>query len=253
MNFKELHKQEKPILICNVWDVVSAKAAVNLGYQVIGTSSGAIASMLGYEDGEEMSFSELEYIVKRISQSVKLPLSVDLEAGYSRNPDEIVTHIQSLSDLGVVGINIEDSLVENGNRTLLDADIFEKILNEVCSKLKNKGIEMYVNVRTDTFLLGCSNPVKETVTRAKKYQAAGADGLFVPCIVQEEDIQNLTKEIPLPLNVMCMPELPDFERLHNLGVKRISMGNFVFNKMEQQVKKELQHIQQSNSFTSLFA
>ena len=253
MNFKKLHKQENPILICNIWDVPSAKAASDLNYQAIGTSSGAIASMLGYEDGEEMSFAELEYIVQRIRANVNLPLTVDLEAGYSRNPDEIVAHIKRLSALGVVGINIEDSLVKNKKRVLLASDTFGKLLQEICSKLKNQGIEMYINVRTDTFLLGCPNPVEETIIRSKQYHAVGADGLFVPCLVKENDITAIVKEINLPLNVMCMPDLSDFKTLHNLGVKRISMGNFVLNKVEQQVKNELQSIQQSNSFKSLFA
>ncbi len=52
MNFKELHKNETPLIICNVWDVSSAKAAEAAGFQAIATSSGAIASMLGYRDGE---------------------------------------------------------------------------------------------------------------------------------------------------------------------------------------------------------
>lgn len=96
MNFKALHQQDSPILICNIWDVISAKAAQNLSFQAIGTSSGAIASMLGYNDGEEISFRELEYIVERITKSVNLPLTVDLEAGYSRNPEEIAGNIIEL-------------------------------------------------------------------------------------------------------------------------------------------------------------
>ena len=105
MNFNYLHEQGAPLLIGNVWDVVSAKAAQKTGYQAIGTSSGAIAAMLGYRDGEEMSFSELEYIVQRILKSVAMPLTVDLEAGYSRNPAKIAAYIMRLADLGVVGVN----------------------------------------------------------------------------------------------------------------------------------------------------
>lgn len=67
MTFNELHQQEEPLIICNVWDVASAKVAKKLGFQAIGTSSAAIASLLGYEDGEHMSFDELNYLVKRIT------------------------------------------------------------------------------------------------------------------------------------------------------------------------------------------
>lgn len=111
MNFKKLHSQDSPVLICNVWDVPSARIAEKLGFETMGTSSSAIAEMLGYEDGEQMQFSELEYIVQRIVSTVQLPLSVDLEAGYSRDPKKIANHIERLYKIGVVGINIEDSLV----------------------------------------------------------------------------------------------------------------------------------------------
>lgn len=249
MNFKKMDLQNKHILLCNVWDVPSAQAAEKNNYKAIGTSSGAIASMLGYEDGEEMSFSELEYIVGRIVASVKLPLSVDLEAGYSRDPDEIVSNIQKLVKLGVVGINIEDSLVINGKRELVDAEKFSELLRIICSKIDDS---VFINVRTDTFLLACPNPVEQTILRASIYKDAGADGLFVPCIVKASDIKAVIKEINLPLNVMCMPGLPEFQVLEELGVKRISMGNFVFNKMVDQLQIELGKIRNESSFSSLF-
>lgn len=52
MNFAELHNQYEPLLIANVWDVVSTVAAQKAGYQALGTSSAAIAATLGYEDGQ---------------------------------------------------------------------------------------------------------------------------------------------------------------------------------------------------------
>ncbi len=82
MSFKKLHEQRNPLVICNVWDVASVKTAEKLNFQAIGTSSAAIATMLGYEDGEQMSFSELTYIVKRIMKNTELPVTVDIEMGY---------------------------------------------------------------------------------------------------------------------------------------------------------------------------
>lgn len=251
MGFNGLHAQSSPLLICNVWDIVSAKAAEDLGFAAIGTSSGAIATMLGYEDGEEISFQELEYIVKRIVQSVDLPLTVDLEAGYGQHPTEIAENIIRLAALGVVGVNIEDSIVD-GKRYLLDADSFNDKLRAVCNILKQQKRELFINVRTDTFLLNLANPVEETIKRAIKYQKAGANGLFVPCIEKVEDIRAVVKGTTLPLNVMCMPSLPDFELVQDLGVKRISMGNFVFNKTSNLLKEELNRILINRSFKSLF-
>lgn len=251
MNFQELHQQKVPLLICNVWDVMSAKAAETSKFEAIGTSSGAIASMLGYRDGEEMSFQELIYIVNRIRQSTYLPLSVDLEAGYSRAPAVVVDHIRQLIDIGVVGVNIEDSLVE-GKRNMVDSDQFCKTLEAIGNLLSKQRQNIFINVRTDTFLLDLPNRVSETIIRAKKYQDAGAQGIFVPCIETAADIRKVITEIELPLNVMCMPKLPGFSDLASLGVQRISMGNFTFLKMKKSLEYTLKMIQKEKSFKNIF-
>ena len=251
MEFKDLHHENKPLLICNVWDVPSAALAEKLDFQAIGTSSSAIASILGYNDGEEMKFSEMEYLVERISSSSKLPLSVDLESGYDREPKEISENIKRLANLGVVGINIEDSVVVN-QRSLLNYNEFAQTLSEVRQLLEKANVNMFINVRTDTFLLGHPNVIVETKTRIKLYENAGADGIFTPCIEKKTDIEEIVSSTNLPINVMCMPNLPNFETLEKLGVKRISMGNFLFDKMYSGLEKITETVLTDNSFKSIF-
>ena len=255
-NFTEkiimLKNTSSPLLLCNVWDVTSAKKAEQLGYECIGTSSGAIANMLGYPDGEYMSFQELRYMVERIIKSVHIPLSVDLEAGYSRNAAEVAQHIKILRQLGVVGVNLEDSLVINHKRVLQNAQKFSDFLFQVIQQLSPFDKDFFINIRTDTFLLASANATKETIFRAALYKKAGAHGLFVPCIESAEDIQTIAQAIDLPLNVMCMPNLPDFEILKQCGVERISMGNFVFNRIKKHLAHELKTIQLQQSFQNLF-
>ena len=228
MNFKTLHQQEVPLLIANVWDVASAQVAQKLNFQAIGTSSGAIAAMFGFQDGEEITFQELEYVVKRIMDSTSLPLTVDLEAGYSRNTKQIATNICRLHDLGVVGINLEDSIIKNGKRIIVEADRFARMLEGLGRELAQSNCDIFVNVRTDTYLLRHNAPLYETIRRGKMYQNAGAHGLFVPFIEEKEAIEEVISKIKCTLNVMCTPKLPKFSLLKELGVKRISMGNFVF-------------------------
>lgn len=251
MNFKALHNQDKPLLIGNVWDVPSTKTAERLNFQAIGTSSSAIATLLGYNDGEEMEFSELEYFVKRIAVNSNLPLSVDLESGYGRKPKEIVNHIKRLAEIGVVGINIEDSIVHKV-RVLIDADDFAKTLTAIQEQLVNENIDIFLNVRTDTFMLLQGNVIEETTKRIQLYQNAGANGIFTPCIENKSDIEEIVKCTFLPINVMCMPNLPDFETLAELGVKRISMGNFLFDKMYGQFEETVQTVLSHQSFNSIF-
>lgn len=248
MNFKKLHKTEKPLLICNVWDVKSAKIAEKSGYKAIGTSSGAIATMLGYNDGEEMSFEELFYIVKRIKANTSLPLSVDFEAGYSRNLDQIIKNLNKLISIGITAINIEDSIVSN-ERKLVESDGFSILLKNIIQKTNN---QLFINVRTDTYLLNIQNKLEETLKRIKKYTDVGANGIFIPCITSEKDINIICQSTNTPINVMCMPELSDFENLYSLGVSRISMGNFVYNSIQNNLENKLTAIKKLQSFKNLF-
>lgn len=251
MTFNELHNQSTPLLICNVWDVPSAQVAESLGYKAIGTSSAAIATHLGYSDGESMSFQDLYQVVSRVLANTTLPLTVDIEAGYSRNFSEVYGYIQSLLDMGVVGINIEDSIVEE-ERKLVEASEFSKLIVYLKDRLKQDGRELFINVRTDTFLLSLPDTLEETEKRIKVYDEAGADGIFVPCITKEWEIQALVKKTNLPINVMCMPDLPDFNKLKDLGVKRISMGNCLFDKIISNLEINLSSIQNNQSFESVF-
>ena len=248
MDFNALHHQPQPLLVANVWDASSALAAEQAGYRALGTSSAAIAAMLGYDDGEGMCFDELLFIVTRIRAVTDLPLSVDLEAGYSDTTDGIANHIHRLAASGVVGINLEDSHVVNGVRQLDDAREFAdrlQLLRQMCSGI-------FLNVRTDTFLLNTQDALRETLSRGRRYAASGADGFFVPCMSRSEDIATIAREIALPLNVMCIPELADFATLAELGVRRISMGNFVHSAIQSKLIDLMHAIRSRQTFEGLF-
>ena len=181
MDFKALHQQQKPLLIGNVWDVNSTKVFEKLNFSAIATSSAAVAHILGYEDGEQLGFSELEYIVKRIISNTSLPVSVDIESGYGRDVSNVLENIERLFKLGVAGLNIEDSIMNNG-RKLVAADEFAAKLKTIKSHLVKKEINMFLNIRTDTFIIGVPDLLNETKKRIKLYEDAGADGIFVPCM-----------------------------------------------------------------------
>lgn len=167
MNFAELHNQHQPLLIANVWDAASAVAAQKAGYQVLGTSSAAIASNLGYEDGQGMPFNELFYLVTRIRAVSNLPLSVDMEAGYGDSTEEITANLKRLAQIGVSGVNLEDSRVVNGVRQLDDASDFSRNLRAVCNVLRSENYNLFLNIRTDTYLLGHESALQETLLRVR--------------------------------------------------------------------------------------
>lgn len=247
MTFSDLHQQPCPLLLANVWDASSAQAAEQAGYAALGTSSAAIAAQFGYADGEAMPFAHLLFIVERIRAVSDLPLSVDLEAGYGRSAEEIAQNIQQLIALGVVGINLEDSQVVNGRRSLVDPLLFAR---QFLVGLLPVGF--FFNIRTDTFLLGVDDALQETLWRGELYADHGANGLFVPGVKQDTDIITIAGQVALPLNVMAVPGLADIAALSRWGVRRISTGNFLHQAIQARLKTLLSGIQRKQVFEEIF-
>ena len=249
--FVALHKNEAPLLLGNIWDVNSAIILKNAGYKAIGTSSQAVAKSLGYEDGEQMPFDSLLQLARRVIEIVKIPFSVDMEGGYSRSTKEIIEKLEKLHETGVVGINLEDTVVHT-SRQLQDVEEFQKTISVIAEHISRNNLKMFLNIRTDGFLLNMPTALKETLTRIESYEKAGADGIFIPCITSKDDIKVVVSATDLPVNVMCMPGLPNFDDLKSLGVKRISTGPFLHSYANKKTEEILSKILLDNNFSSLF-
>ena len=217
--FYRLHHQSKPFILANVWNAKSAQIAEKSGFQAVATSSGAIAESLGYKDGEQIPFTELLYVVQRIAASISVPLSVDLERGYTDNAELLNDHIQKLLDLGVAGINIEDAQGE---------DIYLKKLAGIKNYLTHTKQQLFINARTDGFLQKLETPLETTLRRARLYQDAGADGLFVTGVPDIGTIKTIVSSTTLPVNVVGLPKIASVSALADAGVKRISMAVLLF-------------------------
>lgn len=229
--FRSLHHQDKPLLIANTWDAVSSKAAEKAGFQVIGTSSHAIANMLGYEDGEIIPFDEMFSVIQKIVKSTPLLVSADIESGYTDNPEELNRYAEQLADAGVLGVNIEDGLTNGSTRKLGEASVLAEKIKSVKSHLRSKGKDLFINARIDTYTTKHPDAIEETLKRIKLYEDAGADGFFVPLINEDSHIKAVLGTTRLPLNVFLKEGLKTYEEFAALGVHRISSGNGVHAKI----------------------
>jgi 2-methylisocitrate lyase-like PEP mutase family enzyme len=249
--FLQLHQQEQPLLLGNAWDITSAAAFERVGFKAIATSSSAVAQSMGYEDRENIPFELLLEIIKRMSRHIHVPFSVDMEAGYSRDIPGIIANIEKLYDLGVVGFNIEDSMITEPGK-LQTVENFQQIISSARDHLERKNMKMFINARTDAFLRKLPSPLLETIKRAKAYEEAGASGIFAPFVDDENDIKQIVQATKLPLNVLVMPSLPSFGKLAEWGVKRISMGGSIYRAVTASLEKTLRSIQTDQSFKTLF-
>ncbi len=83
--------------------------------------------------------------------------------------------------------------------------------------------ELLVNARTDVFLFGLGG-LDDVLVRAEAYAAAGADGLFVPGLLDLDALAALCARSPLPVNAMAVAGGPGVAELAAAGVRRISVG-----------------------------
>jgi len=249
--FVELHKTGSPVLIGNIWDAGSARLLEENGFKAIATSSAAVAISMGYEDGENLPFDLLLKSAEQIKRNISLPFSVDMEKGYSSKIEGIIQNIERLHDIGVVGINIEDtSSTDDGQ--LQPMDVFEKTISAIANHLAQKNMQIFINARTDAFLLKLPDALTVTKQRINTYTTAGASGIFVPFIKAENDIQAVVNATNLPVNVLSMPGLPGFAQLSTLGVRRISLGSSLYRSINREIVNKVQAIQENQSVSSLF-
>lgn len=217
--FHDLHKGPDVLILPNAWDAGSARLFESLGAKAIATTSAGVAWALGYPDGDVLPTAKLAALVRSITDCIKVPLTVDVEGGYTNDPKKIAQKLKPIFEAGAVGINIEDG--ESA------PDLLVKKIEQVRKTAESVGVKLFINARTDVYLAGIGAPesrVAETISRAAKYRAAGADGLFVPCLAESAAIKTIVKEIKLPLNVMAWPGLTPAKDLKKLGVRRLSSG-----------------------------
>lgn len=223
--FRDLHRGPEPLLIFNVWDVASAKA-VAPHVKAIATSSWAVAASQGYDDGEDTPLDVVEQLVIRMTRGVDLPVSIDLEAGYGQTPDEAAHSVERVIRAGAVGINLEDGLV-GGRRELAPVDTHARKIAAIRRRADGLGVPLFINARTDPYLLRIGDAaacLNEATRRARAYSDAGANGLFIPGLVDLEQIATLAQSTPLPLNVMATDGAPELAEIAKAGARRISMA-----------------------------
>lgn len=204
----------------NAWDAGSARILEQVGFPAIATTSAGIAWSCGVPDGQALDRDTMLEHVGRIVAAVGVPVTADLEAGYGDTPEDVGRTVARAVELGVVGANLEDA----GRAGLFGID--EAVDRLAAARAAAPNGTFVLNARTDTYMAGTTgDPFAETVERAVRYLAAGADCVFVPGVVEPETIRRLAAEIPGPLNVVAgLANLIDAPTLFSLGVTRVSLG-----------------------------
>ena len=208
------------LLLANAWNAGSARLIESLGAKAIATTSAAVAWSHGYADGDRLPVKLLLETVAAITRVIRVPLSVDIEGGYSGDPATVGETVAAVINAGAVGINLEDGTAH--------PDLLCAKIETVRRAAERTGVNLFVNARTDTYLRNTvllERRLDETLARAGRYRSAGANGIFVPGVTDRAAIQELASTVRLPLNILARAGLPPATELASLGVRRLSAGS----------------------------
>jgi 2-methylisocitrate lyase-like PEP mutase family enzyme len=224
--FRALHKPGDPVVLCNVYDAVTAAAITTVsGAKAVATASYAIAAAQGLKD-DDMSYEQNVTALRALAPVVLkagLPLTVDLQDGYEDVSKTVCTAIE----LGAVGCNIEDA--DNRTGKLRSVEEATRRIKEAVTAAKNAGLpDFCVNARTD--VIGHEGSVEDAIERAKAFLAVGASTAFVWGGGKREltmkEIETLCEALDGRLSIMMSlaPEALTLKELRDIGVSRVSVG-----------------------------
>jgi 2-methylisocitrate lyase-like PEP mutase family enzyme len=255
--FLKYHLNKEILVLLNSWDIGSSKLIEACGYKAIATTSMGVAASLGYPDCQVITLSEIILVTTGIVNAVQVPVSVDIEAGYGKDLNEIIESVKKIIASGIVGVNIEDSL--DLNPALIDEIEFCERISAIRALSDSLGFHLVINARTDSFYVGSGSQkekLSESIKRGNKYHEAGADCIFVQPVSEKEIISTLVKEINAPINILANPTIgaevtPSISELQDLGVARVSLGSGLMKATLALIKKVADELSEKGTYNIL--
>lgn len=188
-----LLKQNRPIWIMGVHDVVSAKIAERAGFDAVGVQSLQMAFVNGQPDIGVITPGDIVEMCRKIRRSVSLPIVVDFEQGFGE-PYVSVFWMHEFERAGVAAVHIDDYGLPYKCPFIpphvMNLESMEETADKIRAMAGEKlNPEFMVIGRPGTYVARV-HPDEESrradwLRRARAYQEAGADALMAICWTKE--------------------------------------------------------------------
>jgi methylisocitrate lyase len=206
----------------NPWDVGSARALEQLGFQALATTSAGHAWTLGRGDNQVRLEEMLEHL-QDVAAAVQVPVNADFEGGFAADPDGVHANVLRAATTGIAGLSIEDSTGDADN-PLHDLDLAVERIRAARAAIDASGTGLVLTARSEGFVVGRPD-IDETLRRLRAYAEAGADCLYAPRITTVEEVSAVVSAVaPKPVNLLINTPFTDVSAAAALGVRRISVG-----------------------------
>ena len=211
----------------NPWDFGTARYLRHLGFPAVATTSAGAAFSYGLPDSDwAVTRDAMLKHIAGIVAAVDLPVNADFESGYAHRPEEVAANVRLCVDTGVSGLSIEDATGDRG-APLYELPLAVERIRAARSAIDASGSGVMLTGRSECFLVGHSDPLRESIRRLQAYAEAGADVLFAPGVKGREEIAAVVNAVhPKPVNVLMGANVGlRVADLAEMGVRRISVGS----------------------------
>jgi 2-methylisocitrate lyase-like PEP mutase family enzyme len=222
--FRALHERGC-FVIPNPFDMGSARWLQSLGFKALATTSSGAAWSYGFADGALSRDVMLEHIAE-IAAASDVPVNADFLNGFADEPEDLIPNVVLCIETGVAGLSIEDMRADG---TLYDIELAVDRIRAARRVIDDDGTGVLLVARSETFITGHPEPLREAVKRIERFAEAGADCLYVPDVTAREDIATIVKAVaPRPVNVLSRNLVGlTVADLAGLGVRRVSVGGML--------------------------
>lgn len=232
----------------SVHDPISARIAADLGFET-GMFAGSVASLtvLGAPDLIVLTLTEFADQAYRIGRAAELPLMVDADHGYG-NALNVMRTVEELETASVAGLSIEDTLLPRAFGVSNEAQLLS--VEEGVGKMKaalaaRRDPDVVIAGRTSA--IGISG-LEDTIRRAKAYEAAGVDAVFLVGVKTREQLEAVAAEIRIPIILGGAPAaLMDRTYLASKGVRICLQGHQPFQAAVRAVHETLKALREGTA------
>ena len=219
--FHRLHA-EGCFVMPNPWDVGSAVALEQMGFEALATTSAGHAWTLARADNGVQRDEALQHL-RQIAGAVGVPVNADFEGGFADDPEEVAANVKLAATTGIAGLSVEDS-TGDPEEPLYPFDLAVERVRAARQAIDESGTGVLLTGRSEGFVAGRPD-IEETVRRLKAYAEAGADCLYAPRIETTEQISAVVAAVaPRPVNLLANAPFITVAEAAGLGVRRISTG-----------------------------
>lgn len=190
---------DKEILVApGAHDALTARVIEKSGFKAVYmTGYGQAASALGKPDIGLLCMSEMLDRARKMASAVDVPVIADGDTGFG-NAITVMRTVEEYEASGVAAIQLEDQVAPKRCGHMLGRKVVS--LEEMVGKIEaavaaRKDPDFVIIARTDARTV---HGIDEAIKRAKAYEAAGADVIFVESVENEEEMKRVNEELKVP-------------------------------------------------------